>query len=291
MVSTTTTTTRSDPSSKRIVGCTLIILLVLSISIKKVDSFVHSPSPSKRNLSKNNNQQLQHDNKLYYYLATTTTSLRVSKETSFPQTSKGEEEGEEFSIEEDNEKSTTKGNAQLITTATSANDILLPDASTSSVPSPSKFRQLKDLMWVRETLEDLTAAEFALSVEQSESSSSSTTTTTTSIVNGMSNGDGGFTQNQSQKQRTPRPAPLPRKKKRAVDYEKLLSQLTKRIEDMTYEPFAQEGDEEGKLDVEDGDEKVSVSFVQKEYTVPVLDDNRGMGRFAYSSKERAVLLE
>jgi hypothetical protein len=219
---------------------------------------------------------------------TTTTSLQVSKETSFPQTSKGEEEGEEFSIEEDNDNSITKGNAQLITTATSANDILLPDASTSTVPSPSKFRQLKDLMWVRETLEDLTAAEFALSVEQSESSSS---TTTTSIVNGMSNGDGGFTQNQSQKQRTPRTAPLPRKKKRAVDYEKLLSQLTKRIEDMTYEPFAKEREEEGKLDVEDGEEKVSVSFVQKEYTVPVLDDNRGMGRFAYSSKERAVLLE
>ena len=84
-----------------------------------------------------------------------------------------------------------------------------------------------------------------------------------------------------------------RKKKRAVDYEKLLSQLTKRIEDMTCEPVGEEEKEEkGKLDVvEGGDEKVSISFVKKEYIIPVLDDNRGMGRFAYSSKERAVLLE
>jgi hypothetical protein len=35
----------------------------------------------------------------------------------------------------------------------------------SDITENTKFRKLKDLMWVRETLEDLTAAEFACSID------------------------------------------------------------------------------------------------------------------------------
>lgn len=115
------------------------------------------------------------------------------------------------------------------------------ELSSSSV---SKFRQLKDVMWIRETLEDWTTSEFALSVEQQ---SEGTT------VNG--NGGGNLS------------------KKRAVDYEKLLSQLTKRIEDMTCKSFAEDWplvDDNGVLQ---------------------LNENLGMGRYAYTNEERMILLE
>ena len=115
------------------------------------------------------------------------------------------------------------------------------ELSSSSV---SKFRQLKDVMWIRETLEDWTTSEFALSVEQQ---SEGTT------VNG--NGGGNLS------------------KKRAVDYEKLLSQLTKRIEDMTCKSFA----EDWPLVDDDG--------------VLQLNENLGMGRYAYTNEERMILLE
>jgi len=101
----------------------------------------------------------------------------------------------------------------------------------------SKFRQLKDVMWIREALEDWTAAEFALSVEKQEDGDSKKT------------------------------------KKRAVDYEKLMTQLTKRIEDMTCQSFVDYTplvDDEGILN---------------------LDENLGMGRYAYTSEERMMLME
>jgi hypothetical protein len=163
----------------------------------------------------------------------------------------------------------------------------VPLDASSSIPSPSKFRQLKDLMWVRETLEDLTAAEFALSVEQAEST---TTITAASrggaVVNGTPNGSA---QRHNKYPNGASAVPPPRKKKRAVDYEKLLSQLTKRAEDMTCVPITEK--EEGEADAEEGNVPPSMAFVRREETVPVLDENRGMGRFAYSREERAVLLE
>lgn len=73
------------------------------------------------------------------------------------------------------------------------NDV--PTGRDAQTPG-SKLRQLKELLWVRETLEDLTAAEFACSVEASE-------------------------------REVGRPA-----SKRAVDYEKLLVQLNKIVRDM-----------------------------------------------------------
>ena len=101
----------------------------------------------------------------------------------------------------------------------------------------SKFRQLKDVMWIRETLEDLTNAEFALSVEAAQSTDSRKT------------------------------------KKRAVDYEKLLSQLTKRIEDLTCQSF------------------VDYTPLVDDEGVLKLDENLGMGRYAYTRVERMMLME
>lgn len=101
----------------------------------------------------------------------------------------------------------------------------------------SKFRQLKDVMWIREALEDWTAAEFALSVEQQAALDDS------------------------------------KKKKRAVDYEKLMTQLTKRIEDMTCQSF------------------VDYTPLVDDEGVLKLDANLGMGRYAYTSDERMDLME
>ncbi len=146
-------------------------------------------------------------------------------------------------------------------------------------PTVSKFRQLKDLMWVRECLEDLTAAEFALSVEQQ--SDPSAIASARSAVNG--NANLGLSSTSS--------AP-PRKKKRAVDYEKILTQLTKRIEDITCEPFTEMVEEDIVQDDKKGLAKKSVSLaVEKEHTVPVLNPSRGMGRYAYSTEQRVTLLE
>jgi hypothetical protein len=69
-------------------------------------------------------------------------------------------------------------------------------SSRSESGSP-KYRRLKDMMWVRETLEDLTAAEFACTVEAATEK-----------------------------------VPPKRPRKRAVDYEKLLLQLNQRIRDL-----------------------------------------------------------
>lgn len=123
------------------------------------------------------------------------------------------------------------------------------DSQSKVPPTVSKFRQLKDIMWIRETLEDLTAAEFALSVEQqsdgisqvNENIAASTSSRTT--------------------------------KKRAVDYEKLLSQMTKRTEDITCQPF----DDYTPLVDDDGALR--------------LDENLGMGRYAYTNEERMILME
>jgi len=104
--------------------------------------------------------------------------------------------------------------------------------STIANGSVSRFRKLKDIMWVREAVEDLTAAEFACSVESSAREEAN------------------------------------KKRKRAVDYEKLLSQLDRRVGDMMCIPF----------------EEINGSE-------PTIDDGNGMGRFAYTREERKSLLK
>lgn len=98
----------------------------------------------------------------------------------------------------------------------------------------SKFRKLKDVMWARETVEDITAAEFACSVEASVGEEDES---------------------------------LRRQRKRAVDYEKMLTNLNRRISDMTCVPF----------------DLVDTSSTE-------LDETTGMGRFTFTSDERKELL-
>lgn len=69
--------------------------------------------------------------------------------------------------------------------------VTIPDLSEGT----SKFQRLKDLMWVREAQEDLTAAQFAISIDANTSGR--------------------------------------RKQKRAIDYDNLLNQLDRRILDLT----------------------------------------------------------
>jgi len=123
------------------------------------------------------------------------------------------------------------------------NNQLLPSSPVS------KFRQLKDVMWIRETLEDWTNAEFAVSIEQQSEGSTVNGSTSAVPSNPPSNA-----------------------KKRAVDYEKLLSQLTKRVEDMFCHTL------------------VENEFTLNDDGLVELDENIGMGRYSYSNEERMVLL-
>ena len=81
--------------------------------------------------------------------------------------------------------------------ATGEMDTKTKSDTFTTTEETTKFRRLKDLMWVRETLEDLTASEFACSIDAKPS-----------------NG-----------------------KKRAIDYDNLLNQLDRRIMDMACEDF------------------------------------------------------
>jgi hypothetical protein len=97
----------------------------------------------------------------------------------------------------------------------------------------SKFRKLKDMIWIRETVEDLTAAEFACSVEAALDEDSR------------------------------------KKRKRAVDYDKLLAQLNKRLQDLG-------------CGVDDNDNSMVVCQ---------LEPGIGMGTSVYSDEEREQLFE
>ena len=102
----------------------------------------------------------------------------------------------------------------------------------------NRFRQLKDLVWIRETVEDLTAAEFACSVELASM------------------------QEQEEDQS--------RKRRRAVDYDKLLAQLNKRLRDL------------GCM-VDDNDDS-DVVFCE-------LDSSIGKGTTVYNDAQRLELYE
>jgi lipoprotein-anchoring transpeptidase ErfK/SrfK len=173
--------------------------------------------------------------------------------------------------------------------------VIAAPATLPAGPSVSKFRQLKDIMWIRETLEDLTAAEFALSVE-----SESQATAAAAVGGGGAGAEGTTVDNPSaattSSRRRPRSSSTPpprmrnKKKKRAVDYEKLASQLTKRIEDMTRVPFLLEGPSSSSS----GDATSQGGAAVKgstETAGAVLKEGQGMGRFTYDHDQRAVLLE
>jgi len=160
------------------------------------------------------------------------TSLSVSRSTSTP--------SDNTTADDDDDDYDTPLTANEMASMESARlaSATPPISLTTSDDPVSKFRKLKDIMWIREAVEDVTAAEFACSVE------------------GSSEGE--------------KDASLRRKRKRAVDYEKMLSNLDRRVQDMIPGFIGADddvGDEIGKL-----------------------DKNKGMGRFAYTPEQRAELL-
>jgi hypothetical protein len=109
---------------------------------------------------------------------------------------------------------------------------MIPKATAANTTF-SRVRRLRDLMWVRETLEDLTAAEFAISLDSM-------------VV----------------------PTDPKQKRKRAVDYDNLLTKLNRRIMDLGCEPKGED--------------------CQLEQIVE-LTPGRGMGCIAYSDQQRDAL--
>eukprot|EP00529_Nitzschia_sp_RCC80_P009350 CAMPEP_0113477032 /NCGR_PEP_ID=MMETSP0014_2-20120614/19990_1 /TAXON_ID=2857 /ORGANISM="Nitzschia sp." /LENGTH=797 /DNA_ID=CAMNT_0000370097 /DNA_START=561 /DNA_END=2954 /DNA_ORIENTATION=+ /assembly_acc=CAM_ASM_000159 len=180
-------------------------------------------------------------------------------------------------------------------------------SSSSSEETVSKFRQLKDIMWIRETLEDLTAAEFALSVE-SETATTSTTMEGSSFSSSSSSSSSSAQQLESGSlsssgSSNSSSSSIARKKKRAVDYEKLLGQLTTRVEDMTCEMLIEAEDmvtdDENSNNNDDDGEATAKKTTGSKSTISVaatsmpleLKENKGMGRFVYSEDQREALLE
>ena len=135
--------------------------------------------------------------------------------------------------------------------------------SSNGITIHSKLSTLKDRMWVREALEDLTAAEFACSIAASTSSGSDSATGT---------GTG-------------------KKNKRAVDFDNILTKLEKRIEDMCVIVSASERDESCLVSypLSNGD-LVSEGDGEREKSCWVLKKNFGMGSVTYTDEQRNVLV-
>jgi len=140
----------------------------------------------------------------------------------------------------------------------------------------SKLRQLKDRMWVREALEDITAAEFASSLSFEDSTSES----------GSGGADGSSTPLFKREEK--------KKKKRAVDFDNVLNKLDERIEEMCVVTSEENAAENGQkcfvlyravTGEEDGDDDIVMENMC--YT---LSDDVGMGSVVYTSEQREALL-
>jgi hypothetical protein len=142
---------------------------------------------------------------------------------------------------------------------------------------------LKDLMWIREAREDLTAAEFACKVEATSSS-----TTTGQGKNGggsIGTSAGSIVGTASSTPTTSAAAESRRKRKRAVDYEKLMSQLNQRIRDMGCAGGGGGGGA-GSGSLSNGGGASPVLDVSC-----VLQPGVGMGSIVYTDRQREALLE
>lgn len=156
------------------------------------------------------------------------------------------------SSSDDTEPTTGNGNSETIMYA----------VTTSLAPPGDKLRRLKDMMWVRECLEDLTAAEFACTVEAMAEDDEDS---------GGASSSSSSSSNSNSKQNRPK-----RSRKRAVDYEKLLTQLNKRIRDLGCDNVVSLG----AKDVQATDDFQCV-----------LEPGTGMGCLTYTDTQRAALLE
>lgn len=141
-------------------------------------------------------------------------------------------------------------------------DDITSSPASSSPSSASKLRQLKDRMWVREALEDLTAAEFASSLTVEDTQAPLST--------------GG---NQSNR-------------KRAVDFENVLNKLDARIEEMcviTSQEISKQMNQtchviERRMPGSEG----NTTLQQMCYS---LAENIGMGSVVYNTEQREALLQ
>ena len=138
------------------------------------------------------------------------------------------------------------------------------DDSSNGITKHSKLSTLKDRMWVREALEDLTAAEFACSIAASSSSGSDS---------GSGSGTG-------------------KKNKRAVDFDNILTKLENRIEDMCVIVSASERDESCLVSypLSNGDMVSEGDGGIREKSCWVLKKNFGMGSVTYTDEQRNVLV-
>ena len=100
-------------------------------------------------------------------------------------------------------------------------------AAAAAAGGVARLRRLKDLMWVREAREDLTAAEFACSVE----SGAAVGTASGGVADRTSASPSGSAPSR-RAAASAASSPATTKRRRAVDYEKLMSQLNQRIRDM-----------------------------------------------------------
>uniref|UniRef100_A0A7S2P2A4 Letm1 RBD domain-containing protein n=2 Tax=Leptocylindrus danicus TaxID=163516 RepID=A0A7S2P2A4_9STRA len=125
----------------------------------------------------------------------------------------------------------------------------------------SRLRRLKDRMWARDTLEDLTAAEFACSLDAGNSEEEESSA---------------------------------KKRKRAVDFEQLGVKLDRRIAEMCVHLQKNDGAEaeEREDDEKDGEQcllpEQVADDIMDEYE---LKDSKGMGSVVYSHDQRVTLLE
>ena len=158
-------------------------------------------------------------------------------------------------------------------TESSSSTIETASTPNGSEKRNSKLRQLKDRMWVREALEDITAAEFASSLSLEDVSEVS------------SDGDSSSTPLFKREEK--------KKKKRAVDFDNVLNKIDERIEEMCVvisEDIAAENGQKcfvlyRAVSGEDVDDDIVMENMC--YT---LSDDVGMGSVVYTSEQREALL-
>lgn len=140
-------------------------------------------------------------------------------------------------------------------------------AASSEIKAPwinkdkefTRLRRLKDRMWVRETLEDLTGAEFACTIQASSAGRSS--------------------EDEEESESS--------KKKRAVDFEALLTKLDRRVQEMCVSEETPSEDQTSCLNLERKDNSVTGGDAGTCY---VLKANRGMSSVVYTPEQRESLL-
>lgn len=133
------------------------------------------------------------------------------------------------------------------------------DSTISNSSSYTRIRRLKDRMWVRETLEDITAAEFACTLDS-------------------------LTVDDEEENKR-------KKTKRAVDFENILNKLDKRIEDMCTQSTFSDEDNTGAACFPLDHNLLSNNFYpSSDEKCWVLTPGKGMGSLVYTIDQRDALL-